>query len=440
MIRSPKCLSFSEGHCRNMGNTYTVHFENKLNYDYLAGLCELDKRITTKQENSMFSLTVGQGESVTPTYLGKEAYSLKISEDGIGISAWTEQGISQGLKMLAVLCNKHGRKLPCLTIQDEPSIGFRGLHICIFRPDDGTDKEDTSPGSVKCLIEQAALAGYNHVFLEFWGTFPYRKHTYACWPDSPYTRTVVDELIGHIIDELHITPVPCQNLTSHAGWSRISSRQHVVLDQRPDLEDMWIPGGWCFATENPRTKAYLADVMDDLLETFRHPPLFHVCSDKCFGFASTEEDRTKPADALFITHLCNLNTYLQQKGTRMAMWGDMLYSSMDSLYWKPTAGIADSLPKNILINIWTHNDVGNHWADIDYFQSRGFETIYSPFINKAGTDSMIKLCCEKNSMGILQTSWHRPKTALPNILYSGAAQWNGGAVSEQEMEICETIF
>ena len=176
------------------------------------------------------------------------------------------------------------------------------------------------------------------------------------------------------------------------------------------------------------------------METFRNPPLFHVSSDKCFGFASTEEDRTKPADALFVTHLCNLNTYLQQKGTRMTMWGDMLYSSMDSLYWKPALGIADNLPKNILINIWTHNDVGSHWADIDYFQSRGFETIYSPFINKAGTDSMIKLCCEKKSMGILQTTWHRPNTALANVLYSGAVQWNGKSISEQEMKKYETIF
>ena len=97
--------------------------------------------------------------------------------------------------------------------------------------------------------------------MEFWGMFPYKKHPYAAWPKA-YSRETVEEIISLAIDKLHITPLPCQNLTSHAGWSRIASRKHVVLDQRPDLADMWVPGGWCFATENPKTQEYLRDVMD----------------------------------------------------------------------------------------------------------------------------------------------------------------------------------
>lgn len=411
---------------------FTLHFSPAKNYDWLASRAKLGACCIS--DDGRIALTVGEAAIPAVDGAGEEAYALNIEAGGIAIAANSEAGLSQGLRTLANLCEKHDGRLPCMTIQDAPQIAFRGLHCCIFRPDDGTDKEDTSPAALTKLLEDACLAGYNHVFLEFWGTFPYRKHPYAQWPDSPYTRDVVEALIAHIIDDLHMTPLPCQNLTSHAGWSRISSRQHVVLDQRPDLADMWIPGGWCFATENPKTKEYLRDVIDDLCETFRNPPLFHVSSDKCFGFGSTEEDRTKPADALFITHLCNLNTYLQHKGVRMVMWGDMLYSSMDSLYWKPAEGIADVLPKNILINIWTHNDVGSHWADIDYFESRGYETIYSPFLNKAGTDSMVKLCAAKGSLGILQTSWHRPQTALPTILYSAAAQWSGRPVSEKELD------
>ena len=425
-------MTTNPGTCRIADLRYNLHFSPKKNYGWLASKCGLAAGEIT--DSGRIVLSAGDCPIPVPEDNGREAYALTVTKTGIAIAANHEDGLSQGLRTLAAVTMEHGGEIPCMTIQDHPKIAFRGLHCCIFRPNDGTDKEDTSPKALTKLLEDACLSGYNHVFLEFWGTFPYRKHPYACWPDSPYTREVVEALISHIIDDLHMTPLPCQNLTSHAGWSRISSRQHVVLDQRPDLSDMWIPGGWCFATENPKTKEFLHDIIDDLCETFRNPPLFHVSSDKCFGFGSTEEDRTKPADALFITHLCNLNTYLQHKGTRMVMWGDMLYSSMDSLYWKPAEGIADVLPKNILINIWTHNDVGTHWADIDYFESRGYETIYSPFLNKAGTDSMVKLCREKGSLGILQTSWHRPKTALPVIRYSAAAQWSGCAVDEKELE------
>jgi len=435
MIKIPKKFKCLGDYCRIDEKNYTINFDNKLDYTYYAGLCGLESFTVSDKKNELLSITYKNGNVCEPSEKTPEAYRIIINKNGIGISAWNEKGISQGLRTLAVLVMKYGNEIPCADIDDSPSIEFRGLHACIFRPNDGTQKEDTSPEAVTSLVEQAALSGYNHVFLEFWGTFPYRKHPYACWPDSPFTREKVEALIAHIIDDLHMTPLPCQNLTSHAGWSRISSRQHVVLDQRPDLSDMWIPGGWCFATERDDTKQYLKDIMDDLLETFRNPPLFHVSSDKCFGFASSEEDRTKPADALFMTHLCNLNTYLQHKGCRMVMWGDMLYSSMDSLYWKPAPGIADSLPKNILINIWTHNDVGNYWADIDYFESRGFQTIYSPFINKAGTDSMVRLCRQKGSLGILQTTWHKPASTLPNVLYSGAIQWNGGSYAEDDPRI-----
>jgi hypothetical protein len=313
------------------------------------------------------------------------------------------------------------------------------MHLCIFNPDDGTEKDDTTPEDIKRRIIKAALAGYNYIFMEFWGMFPYKKRPYAAWPKA-YTRETVEEIISLAIDKLHITPLPCQNLTSHAGWSRIASRKHVVLDQRPDLADMWVPGGWCFATENPDTQEYLRDIMDDLLETFRNPPYLHASCDKCFGFGSTEEDRTKPADILFANHICRLNTYLQEKGTRMVMWGDMLYSSMDSLTWKPNPIIADMLPKNILINVWTHNDIGDYWADVDFFESRGYQTVYSPFINRKGTENMVKLCRRKGSLGIVQATWHRPETAFPSAMYSALVQWNGEIHTPKEEELYERLF
>lgn len=270
MVHIPKSMTPCEGFYK-VGGNYTLHFSAKKNYQWLAARCGLLACETVNGER--IALTVGNAEIPAVEGSGKEAYALSVTEGGIAIAANDEEGLSQGLRMLANLSEKHCGSIPCMLIQDEPKIAFRGLHCCIFRPNDGTDKEDSSPEALTALLENACLNGYNYVFLEFWGTFPYRKHPYACWPDSPYTRESVEALIAHIIDDLHITPLPCQNLTSHAGWSRIASRQHVVLDQRPDLADMWIPGGWCFATENPKTKQFLFDLIDDLCETFRTPPI-----------------------------------------------------------------------------------------------------------------------------------------------------------------------
>ena len=56
-------------------------------------------------------------------------------------------------------------------------------------------------------------------------------------------------LVDFILYDLHMTPCPNQNLTSHAAWSRLVSRQHVMLDHHPEMQHLYIQGGWCFTTE-----------------------------------------------------------------------------------------------------------------------------------------------------------------------------------------------
>jgi hypothetical protein len=430
-LLSPRRIEWREGVCGNYDNLPVTGSVSPDTFAYLLELCGLKGKRIEKPELSrdeILRLIIGKTEKVPsapePEFSGEEAYSLQISPDGISLAARTKSGLANGLKALARL-TAVSAELPCLTAQDAPAADFRGVHLCIFNPNDGTEKEDTSPESIRKMMKLAAMSGYKYVMLEFWGMFPYARRPYAVWPNELYTREVVDSLISYAIDDLHITPLPCQNLTSHAGWSRIVSRKHVVLDQRPDLGEMWVPGGWCFATENPDTQAYLRDIMEDLLDAFRNPPFLHACCDKCFGFASTEEDRTKPADLLFGNHLCRINSFLQHRGTRMIMWSDMLYSSMDALYWKCSPAVADMLPRNILMNLWTHNDPGQHWHDVEFFESKGFQTIYSPFLEESGVRSMNAVCQRNNSHGILQTTWHRPQTARKAVALSGALQWSG---------------
>ena len=31
------------------------------------------------------------------------------------------------------------------------------------------------------------------------------------------------------------------------------------------------------------------------------------------------------------------------------------------------------------MNIWTHNDPGAYWNDVEFFENLGFQSVYSPF-------------------------------------------------------------
>lgn len=369
-------------------------------------------------------------ETALPLPTHREGYTLSLEETGAQLCALTKEGLAYGLKTLIKLLAA-GEEIPCALIGDEPALSMRWVHMCIFNPDDGTEKEDTCFAAVKKRILAAAMAGYNAVLLEFWGMFPNPRRPYASWPKA-YTMEEVKALVSFIKDDLYMDAFPCQNLSSHAGWSRIASRQHVVLDQRPDLHEMWIPGGWCFATENPDTKAYLKDIMEELIIAFRQPKYFHISSDKAFGFGSTEADRTRPADVLFVSHITWLNTFLQERGITPIMWNDMIYSCTDSLFWKMDPNMADQLPRNMLINVWTHNDPGEYWPDPLFFEEKGFRTVYSPFMHAGSIRNMAAICKRNRTCGLVQTTWHRPESALPYVMFSGALQWGDAEPTLEE--------
>ncbi len=425
MLIEPKELILKEGTFKKDKNA-KVFTNIDTDFSYLLELAGF----SGKTENVYYDLggtyviAIGKGEVDLNEvdFYDDEEYFMDINGDNLVIASATVGGALLGLKAFIRMSEELG-EMPQMTIQDYPNIPFRAVHTCVFRPDDGSEKEESHPEYIKKMIKTAAISGYNHIFVEFWGMFPYSLD-YAHWPNA-YTKEEIEDLVSFAIDKMHITPIPAQNLTSHAGWSRIITRKHTVLDQRPDLEDMYIPGGWCFATENPKTKEFIKTLIDELVAMFRNPPYLHCCCDKCFGFGSTEEDRTMSADVLFAKHISFLNSYLSEKNVRMVMWGDMLYSSMDALYWKCNEKTADLLPKNILINIWTHNNPGKNWQDAAYFEDKGFETVYSPFINEDSIESMVEVCRNRGSHGMVQTTWHKPQTAVPYVILTGALQWCG---------------
>lgn len=440
-LNGKKCIL--KGAVEVLSNT-----EPTVSFSYLLGLagfeCERVKHVKRQPDEPLYLVIGAKPEMlIIPEYRDEEAYAMESSEKSIIITAHTVQGLAHGVKLLVRL-HKSGMLDNGYWVQDRPDVHLRGIHMCIFNPDDGTEKDITDINNIRRRVIVAALSGYNHVFLEFWGMFPYRRSELtrlAHWPKA-WTWDEVTGLIDFMIDDLHITPCPTQNLTSHAGWSRLVSRKHVMLDQYPQHDDLYIQGGWCFTTENPKTQQFLRDIIDDLSEAYRKPPFIHCSCDKCFGFGSSEEDRTKPADILFAKHLCFLNDTISAKGSRMVMWSDTLYSSMDCLLWKCDPHTARMLPKNILMNIWTHNDPGAYWNDVEFFENLGFQSVYSPFFNRAGARSMVKICKQHNSLGLIQTTWHRPELSLPTVVFSGGAQWGDcqEADCDELLERCLALY
>ena len=344
-LNGKKCIL--KGAVEVLSNT-----EPTVSFSYLLGLagfeCERVKHVKRQPDEPLYLVIGAKPEMlIIPEYRDEEAYAMESSEKSIVITAHTVQGLAHGVKLLVRL-HKSGMLDNGYWVQDRPDVHLRGIHMCIFNPDDGTEKDITDINNIRRRVIAAALSGYNHVFLEFWGMFPYRRSELtrlAHWPKA-WTWDEVTGLIDFMIDDLHITPCPTQNLTSHAGWSRLVSRKHVMLDQYPQHDDLYIQGGWCFTAENPKTQQFLRDIIDDLSEAIENRRLFTAPATNALVWL---QRRIGPNLRIsFLPSIYVSKRYYFCKGSRMVMWSDTLYSSMDCLLWKCDPHTARMLPKNIL--------------------------------------------------------------------------------------------
>lgn len=292
LMIKPKDIKLNDGVFK-ANKAAGVYTNADVDFSYLLDLAGLNANaevIYFDDYEGEYVISVGNNnpEKIEIDWVNDEEYYMELKDDSALIIGKTVKGMLLGLKSL-IRMQDEVDELPAMIIKDYPNIPFRAVHTCIFRPDDGSEKEESHPEYIKKMMKTAAICGYNHIFVEFWGMFPYSLD-YAHWPNA-YSKEEIKDLVSFAIDKLHITPIPQQNLTSHAGWSRIITRQHTVLDQRPDLADMYIPGGWCFATENPKTQDFIKTLIDELLEMFRNPPYLHTGCDKAFGFG--QQKRTE---------------------------------------------------------------------------------------------------------------------------------------------------
>lgn len=71
-----------------------------------------------------------------------------------------------------------------------------------------------------------------------------------------------------------------------------------------------------------------------------------------------------------------------------------------------------------------HNDPGHNYYGVKFFENKGYQTMYSPFLKESSIKSMINLYNRNKSLGMLLMTWHKAQTALNSVVLSEAMRWN----------------
>ena len=155
IVPRPEKIVMGSGSFILDANTYIYYDGRDKN---LADVAELLARMLFKDKINMIPAIVKPGSNIAKSFVlsidenmntGREGYKLEILKDRINIIGKSAAGVFYGVETLRQLLpvsfeRNDGKtvsevKLPCLTIEDQPRFGYRGMHLDVSRHFFGKD-------------------------------------------------------------------------------------------------------------------------------------------------------------------------------------------------------------------------------------------------------------------------------------------------------------
>lgn len=345
-----------------------------------------------------------------PEKLGNEGYVLKVTGNSVVVVGNTDVGVFYGFQTLRQLLKKTDGQitLPQLTIQDKPTMPFRGIRLYIPGRENITFFK-------RFISDFMALYKFNKIILEVNGVMRLDRHPeinvgatefanelnysrrgrskgpgnkdqdsahHDAGDGQTLEKTEVADLVAYI-RKFHIEVIP-----------EIPSLTHVyyLLNRHRELAEIkeaeW-PDTYC--PSNPDSYKLLFDVYDEYIDVI-HPKMIHIGKDEWrMPVHVCPLCKDKDYTELFVQDVNKIYTYLNSKNVKVAMWGDHFMESVrgkgfrehetpnGEKYQVPGAitpeQVKQSIPKDILILNWFWGKQKNDLT----VQNFGFKQIYGNF-------------------------------------------------------------
>jgi len=326
--------------------------------------------------------------------LKSEEYKINIKKEFISIEYSDYGGKLYSIITLIQLINFYKTYLPICSIEDKPSLNWRGMHLdcarqfytideikrlmdymCFFKLNRFhwhlTDNEAWRV-ELECypnLTKVGAYRGYNEIIPPFYGTGYNKTGGY-------YSRSQILELIEYARDR-NIEIMPEIDLPAHS-WT--------LLQVMPELRDSSSNivsedvGNYQNNTINPaveETHRFLKDILEELSEIFSFN-IIHVGVDErpkesWEGSPKVIEYMKKNGigsfDELQDEYMNTIINILKKSNKLTAAWNEAALPPHNDI---GSAGSAGKIDKSCIIFAWEHPDVGIMSA------KKGFKTVLCP--------------------------------------------------------------
>lgn len=220
----------------------------------------------------------------------------------------------------------------------------------------------------KRLIRELAAARINYLMpYDEGGSFSYEKYPFLGLKGKDGFTVGKGRLLSAYAREHFVGLVPQQEMLGHSG----SVLAHEELQELRE-------SGSVFCSSNPKTFAFLGDLMDELVRMFPDSDYIHVGGDEFgHGFAKCKACQARAAQlgrpGLYAEHMMTLRQMLAQRQRKMMIW------------WHEegyTDQAADKLAKDIVVFDWHYGNQSSY-PTLQRLQEEGYtQTWATPAVTR----------------------------------------------------------
>lgn len=336
-----------------------------------TGLCPEIVPISGGQQGNVIALRLAKQHGVPEPlaqqqapgeHRGPEAYTLRITSDGVSVAATGEAGVFYGVQTLIQIAKQCGRQWPGLTIADRPALPVRGFMLDVSRG------KVPALATLTRLVHTLAQFKYNQLQLYIEHTFRFPRHPEISAGADPLTPEDILKLDA-LCRAHHIELVP--NLQSLGHHRRLLS-----LPQYAHLAET--PWRWSFATANEGTFALFDELYEDFLAPFTSRWL-NIGADEPWDLGRGQSAALTAEIGIgrvYLRHVQRLHALAAKHGRRIMLWADML---------KHYPELAGELPEDVLLLDWWY-EARPRYKTLDVLSAAG-----RPFFVCPGTSSWTTL-------------------------------------------------
>jgi len=357
----------------------------------------------------------------------REAYTLRVTAQGVEIDAVSSAGLFYGIQTLCQMVEGEGATaiLPEAEIHDWPSLAYRGTMVDMSHGPLPTESEVERQLDFLARFKANQYYLYSEASIELKG-YPLLN------PTGHFSQDEIRRIVAYG-RERHIDVIPCLELYGHL-------HDLFRVEKYSDLSD--VPHGTEFDPRNPKVITLLTDWANQYVQLFPSP-FVHIGFDETFQIeiAAKESGGAAVPAKLFLLQLQRVRDLFQQHGKTVMAWGDIMVKYPE---------IVSELPPGLIAVAWEY-DPGPE----EHYQHRlgplaarrlphmiatgvtSWNSVTPDFIRSFDNiDTFLAAGRKSGAVGIMNTIWSDDAQMLmrmtwPGMAYGAAAAWQTGPMDRR---------